>query len=109
VTQPGQPAPGQPQPGQPAPGQPASGQPAAAAALIASARLGGELLGDLGLGEPLQVLCWLANSCAAWGTPLLAGDIVLLGSLVQTQWVQAGDVVTVTNDPLGEVAADFTA
>jgi predicted deacylase len=31
------------------------------------------------------------------------------GLLVQTQWVQAGDVVAVTNDPLGEVAADFTA
>jgi 2-keto-4-pentenoate hydratase len=60
------------------------------------------------LGEPLQVLCWLANNAAAWGSPLLAGDVVLLGSLVQTQWVQAGDVVTVANDPLGEVAADFT-
>jgi 2-keto-4-pentenoate hydratase len=34
--------------------------------------------------------------------------VILLGSLVQTQWVQAGDAVTVTNDPLGEVAADFT-
>ena len=60
------------------------------------------------LGEPLQVLCWLANNAAAWGTPLLAGDVILLGSLVQTQWVQAGDAVTVTNDPLGE-AAGFTA
>ena len=49
------------------------------------------------------------DSCAAWGTPLLAGDVVLLGSLVQTQWVQAGDVVAVTNDPLDEVAAGFTA
>jgi 2-keto-4-pentenoate hydratase len=54
------------------------------------------------------VLCWLANSCAASGTPLLAGDVILLGSLVQTQWVQAGDVVAVTNDPLGELMAEFT-
>lgn len=61
------------------------------------------------LGEPLQVLCWLANSCASWGTPLLAGDVVLLGSLVQTQWVQAGDVVNVANNPLGEVAAEFSS
>ena len=59
------------------------------------------------LGDPLVVLCWLANSCAAWGTPLLAGDVILLGSLVQTQWVKAGDVVAVTNAPLGEVAAEF--
>lgn len=57
------------------------------------------------LGEPLQVLCWLANSCADW--ELLAGDLVLLGSLVQTHWVQAGDVIIVANDPLGEVAAEF--
>lgn len=61
------------------------------------------------LGEPLQVLCWLANSSAAWGTPLLAGDIVMLGSLVQTHWVAAGDVVTVTNEPLGEVLAEFAS
>jgi 2-keto-4-pentenoate hydratase len=40
---------------------------------------------------------------------LLAGDVILLGSLVQTQWVQGGDVVAVTNNPLGEVAAQFTA
>jgi 2-keto-4-pentenoate hydratase len=59
------------------------------------------------LGDPLNVLSWLANSCAAWGTPLLAGDVVLLGSLVQTLWLQAGDVVTIANDPLGEVAAKF--
>lgn len=59
------------------------------------------------LGEPLLVLCWLANSCAAWGTPLLAGDIVMLGSLVQTHWVAAGDVVTVSNEPLGDVVAEF--
>jgi 2-keto-4-pentenoate hydratase len=60
------------------------------------------------MGDPLDVLCWLANSCAAWGTPLLAGDVVLLGSLVQTQWVAAGDVVAVANQPLGEVTAEFT-
>lgn len=59
------------------------------------------------LGDPLHVLCWLANSCASWGTPLLAGDVVLLGSLVQTQWVKAGDMVTIANNPLGEVAAEF--
>jgi 2-keto-4-pentenoate hydratase len=59
------------------------------------------------LGEPLQALRWLANNCAVAGTPLLAGDVVLLGSLVQTQWVQAGDVVTVANQPLGRVAAKF--
>jgi 2-keto-4-pentenoate hydratase len=59
------------------------------------------------MGDPLDVLCWLANNCAAWGTPLLAGDVILLGSLVQTQWVAAGDVVAVANEPLGEITAEF--
>jgi 2-keto-4-pentenoate hydratase len=59
------------------------------------------------MGEPLTVLSWLANSCASWGTPLLAGDVILLGSLVQTTWVSAGDSVLVANEPLGEVRATF--
>ena len=61
------------------------------------------------MGDPMSVLCWLANSCIEWGASLLAGDIVLLGSLVQTQWVVAGDAVTVKNEPLGEVRAEFVA
>ena len=61
------------------------------------------------MGDPMSVLCWLANSCIEWGVSLLAGDIVLLGSLVQTQWVVAGDAVTVENEPLGEVRAEFVA
>jgi 2-keto-4-pentenoate hydratase len=61
------------------------------------------------LGDPLLVLAWLANNCIAWGTPLTAGDIVLLGSLVETRWVAPGDVVEVHNDMLGEVTASFAA
>jgi len=61
------------------------------------------------LGDPLRGLAWLANSCVTFGTPLLAGDVVLLGSMVQTYWVAPGDVVNVRNDPLGEVTASFAA
>jgi hypothetical protein len=32
---------------------------------------------------------------------------VLLGSLVQTNWVEQHDVVVVENDPLGSVTARF--
>ena len=32
---------------------------------------------------------------------------MLLGSLVQTQWVEANDVVVVENVPLGRVTARF--
>ncbi|HEY1761528.1 MAG TPA: fumarylacetoacetate hydrolase family protein [Acidimicrobiales bacterium] len=59
------------------------------------------------LGHPLVALAWLANNCASLGTPVLAGDIALLGSVVQTQWVAPGDVVEVRNDMLGNVAATF--
>jgi 2-keto-4-pentenoate hydratase len=47
------------------------------------------------LGDPLIGLAWLANNCVSCETYLRAGDVVLLGSLVQTQWVVAGDVVAV--------------
>ncbi|HXW78585.1 MAG TPA: fumarylacetoacetate hydrolase family protein [Acidimicrobiales bacterium] len=59
------------------------------------------------LGEPLAALCWLANRAVEWGEPLRAGEVVLLGSVVQTQWVEPGDVVTISNDLLGEAGVAF--
>ncbi len=56
------------------------------------------------LGHPLEPLCWLATASAARGEPLLAGEIVLLGSLVQTHWLEPGDTVRIANDPFGEVS-----
>lgn len=47
------------------------------------------------------------TQCVALGHPLIAGDLVLLGSLVQTHWVQAGDAVRVVNRELGEIGAEF--
>ncbi len=61
------------------------------------------------LGDPMVALAWLASTLAQRRTPLLAGDVVSLGSLVKTQWVRAGDVVVVNNDVLGEVRATFDA
>jgi 2-keto-4-pentenoate hydratase len=65
--------------------------------------------GDEVMGDPLTALTWLANNCAVWGTPLLAGDIVLLGSVVVTHWVVENDEITVVNDRLGEVRASFAS
>jgi 2-keto-4-pentenoate hydratase len=59
------------------------------------------------LGDPLVALCWLANRAVEWGQPLRAGEVVLLGSVVQTQWIEAGDVVTIRNDLLGDAGATF--
>lgn len=59
------------------------------------------------LGHPLEALRWLNRVRSGQGRPLRAGELVLLGSLVQTNWVGAGDVVTVESPQLGTVSARF--
>lgn len=49
------------------------------------------------LGHPLEALRWLAG-----GRALPAGSIVMLGSVVQTQWLQPGSQVAVS---LGDLSA----
>jgi 2-oxo-3-hexenedioate decarboxylase/2-keto-4-pentenoate hydratase len=62
--------------------------------------------GDI-LGHPLEALAWLANALVARGRCLEAGEIVLLGSVVETRWVAAGDRVDVTIEGLGSARARF--
>jgi 2-oxo-3-hexenedioate decarboxylase/2-keto-4-pentenoate hydratase len=62
--------------------------------------------GDI-LGHPLAALAWLANALAARGRSLAAGDFVLLGSVVQTRWVDAGDLVEIEIEGLGRASAHF--
>jgi 2-keto-4-pentenoate hydratase len=59
------------------------------------------------LGDPLTALTWLVDKMAGYGHSLRRGSFVLLGSLVQTQWVEQGDVVEVENVPFGKVTARF--
>ena len=59
------------------------------------------------LGHPLEALAWLVNSLNARGSLLRAGEVVTLGSLVATNWVEAGSTVTIVNDSLGEVTVRF--
>ena len=56
---------------------------------------------------PLEALAWLANSLETRGGYLRAGEFVLLGSLVQTHWVQRNDLVQIDIDGLGKVRAHF--
>ncbi len=59
------------------------------------------------LGHPLDALAWLATHAAGRGTALRSGEVILLGSLVQTHWVARGSEVEIINDPLGTAWAHF--
>jgi 2-keto-4-pentenoate hydratase len=58
------------------------------------------------MGHPFEALAWIANNRAARGRALEANSFVLLGSVVQTQWLQAGDRVRIAIDGLGGVSLD---
>ena len=59
------------------------------------------------LGHPLEALAWLANLRSQSGEGLPAGAFVLLGSIVQTHWVQLGDTIEIGIEGLGQVSARF--
>lgn len=60
--------------------------------------------GALVMGHPLEALAWLANLRARYQLgPLKAGEFVLLGSVVETKWLEAGDEVRVEIEELGEL------
>jgi len=59
------------------------------------------------LGDPLQALVWLAHCLHSHGEQLVAGQIVLLGSLVQTVWVPPGARVEAAVEGLGGASLTF--
>ncbi|WP_166831457.1 2-keto-4-pentenoate hydratase [Thalassoroseus pseudoceratinae] len=62
---------------------------------------------DIINGHPLEALVWLANSESARQREIPAGWLIALGSVVQTQWVSRGDLVSVHFADLGEAAVRF--
>lgn len=83
------------------------------AALLGSMKINGIEVGsghgrDIINGHPLEALVWLANAEAARGRDLPADWIVMLGSVVQTNWVSRGDLVEVNIEGLGKASAHFT-
>jgi 2-keto-4-pentenoate hydratase len=62
--------------------------------------------GDI-LGHPLEALAWLANALVARCRCLEQGEFVLLGSVVQTRWIAAGDRVEIELEGLGSARARF--
>ncbi len=63
---------------------------------------------SLVMGHPLNALAWLANAHGEHGLPgLKAGEFILLGSVVETQWLNAGDRVRIEVSGLGSVSLDM--
>jgi len=60
------------------------------------------------LGHPFEALAWLANHKIARNRILRAGEIVLLGSVVKTQWLSPGDKVVIEVNDLGTISAEFS-
>ena len=63
--------------------------------------------GAAALGSPLVCVAWLANTLGGFGVPLLAGEIVLSGSLVPLEPVRPGDRMRVTIGGLGSAEVSF--
>lgn len=61
------------------------------------------------LGHPAEAVAWLANTFAALGTPLKAGDVVLSGALGPVCPVKPGDRFTAAIAGVGRVAVAFAA
>lgn len=61
------------------------------------------------LGDPLTALAWLARTASSFGDPLRAGQIVLSGALGPLVPAAPGMRFRAAIDPLGEVAATFSA
>ena len=59
------------------------------------------------LGHPFKALAWLSQSGLASMYGLAAGSVVMLGSVVQTVWVAAGDAVSVEIEGLGAAEVRF--
>jgi 2-oxo-3-hexenedioate decarboxylase/2-keto-4-pentenoate hydratase len=87
------------------------GVPAALEEIAGAMLINGEVVGrgraaDV-LGHPFEALAWLANQLIRQGKELRAGDLVLTGSVVQTNWVAVGDHVVMDLGELGSVALNF--
>ncbi len=74
---------------------------ATAGRMWVNAQSRGEGLGADIMGHPLEALAWLANQRVRLGRPLTGGCFVLLGSLVQTVWLEAHDRVEIEVAGLG--------
>ena len=65
--------------------------------------------GARALGDPLNVLVWLANHLARRGITLEAGEVVTTGTCTGLEHVYAGDVIVGDFGALGRVEVELMA
>jgi 2-keto-4-pentenoate hydratase len=63
--------------------------------------------GAAALGNPIEVLAWVANNLGKLGRGLRAGDVVIAGTLVRAEQVKRGHRFRATFDRLGAVSVSF--
>lgn len=64
-------------------------------------------LGSAVLGDPAAAVAWLANALTAFGTDVLAGQVIMSGSFTTAAFVDSGDTASATISGLGTVSVDF--
>ena len=63
--------------------------------------------GAAALGSPVNCVAWLANTLGEFGISLKAGEVILSGSLVPLESVQAGDSMRVDIGGIGSASVRF--
>ena len=63
--------------------------------------------GAAALNSPVNCVVWLANTLGNYGIALKAGEVIMSGSLVPLEPVQAGDSMVVSIGGMGSVSARF--
>ncbi|MFP6681270.1 MAG: fumarylacetoacetate hydrolase family protein, partial [Gammaproteobacteria bacterium] len=58
-------------------------------------------------GSPVNAVAWLANTLGVYGMELKAGEVILSGSLVPLQSVQAGDSMHMEIGGIGQATVRF--
>ncbi len=81
---------------------------AARGKLVINSMAVGEGHGSDIMGHPFEALLWLVNMLARRRKSLTQGMIIMTGSMVATQFVNSGDVVSLVVDGLGEVRLNVT-
>lgn len=69
----------------------------------------GQGTGSRALGDPINVMIWLANQQSKRGRGLLAGDVVSTGTCTGLDGVQPGDQVAADFGPLGMVELQLSS